>query len=127
LANTFWSIGALASNDVLVGQRYEVVGGLYAYGVALDLDTKQLAVISLAPLNLRGSEILSKQSVPKGSILTIVGRGPKRFLQFLYPDEYIVRLSGFDAPAGVPVVIDLSGGIEGKSTPLNPRIFKPIL
>jgi hypothetical protein len=126
LASAFWSVAARGNDDLRIGQRYEIVGELYAYGVADDLNSRQLSVISLVPLRLSGPEIISRKLVPKGSILTIVDRGPKRFLSFLYPDEYIVRVTGLDAPAGTPIVIDLSRGIEGKSTPLNPEIFKPL-
>jgi hypothetical protein len=114
------------NSDLRAGQKYEIVGELYAHGVADDLNSRQLSVISLVPLRLSGPEIISRALVPKGSILTIVDRGPKRFFSFLYPDEYIVRVAGLDAPAGIPVVIDLSRGIEGRSTPLNPEIFKPL-
>jgi hypothetical protein len=100
------------------------LGKLYAYGVAEDIDTGQLSVISLKSLNLSGVEIISRQLIPKGSIMTIVGRGPKRFLEILYSDRYIVRVEGLDAPAGIPVVITVSCGNQGQSTALNPAIFK---
>lgn len=125
LASIFWSIAVRGSDDLRIGQRYEIVGELYAYGVADDLNSKQLSLISLVPLKLSGPEIISQRLVPPGSILTIVDRGPRRFLAFLYPDRYIVQVTGLDAPRGVPVVIDLSRGIQGKSTSLNPEIFKP--
>ena len=124
IASTFLSVAAHGADDQLIGQRFEIVGELYAHGVAHDLNARQLSVISLVPLRISGSEILSRQLVLKGSILTIVDRRPKRFFSFLYPDEYFVRVDGLDAPAGIPVVMGLSRGIEGKSTPLNPAIFK---
>ena len=117
---------ALANDDLRIGQRYEIVGQLHAYGVADDLNSRQLSWIALSPLNLSGPEILSKQSVPAGSILSIIDRPPKRFLEFLYADRYAVRIAGFDAPAGIQLRLELCCGIQGKSAPLNPRIFKPI-
>lgn len=126
LTTACWSIAVRAGDDLRVGQRFEIVGELYAHGVAHNLDSRQLSVISLVPLRLSGSEILSRQLVPKGSVLTIVDQRPKRFLSFLYPDEYVVRVTGIDAPAGIPLVMTLSRGIEGKSTALNPAIFKPL-
>jgi hypothetical protein len=126
LASTFWSIAARGSDDLRIGQRYQIVGQLYAYGVADDLNSRQLSLISLVPLKLSGPEIISQQLIPQGSILTIVDRGPRKFLAFLYPDRYIVQVTGVDTPRGIPVVIDLSRGIQGKSTPLNPEIFKPL-
>lgn len=126
LARTFSSIAALGSDDLRIGQRYEIVGELYAYGVANNLNTRQLSVIGLETLHLSGPEIISKQPVPKGSILTIVDKGATRFPSSLYPDRYIVQVTGLDAPTGIPVVIDLCCGIRGKSTPLTPATFKPI-
>jgi hypothetical protein len=126
LASTFWGIAALAKDDLRIGQRYEIVGQIYAYGIADDLNSRQLSWIDLSPLNLSGPEIISKQSVPAGSILTIIDRPPKRFLEFLYSDGYVVRISSFDAPAGIQLRFELCCGIQGNSTPLNPGIFKPV-
>jgi hypothetical protein len=126
LTIAFWSIAALGNDDLRAGKRYQILGKLYAYGVADNLNTRQLSVISLNPLNLSGPEIISRQLIPKGSILTIVDRGPKRFLEFLYSDRYIVRVDGLDAPVGIPVVITICCGNQGQSTVLNPAIFKPL-
>ncbi len=118
---------AAAGNDeALIGQQYEIVGELYALSVADDLNSRVVSFIELVPLRLRGTEIITRQVVPTGSILTIVEKAPKRFLAFLYPDRYIVRVNTIEAPAGILIVIDLSRGIEGKSTALNPLIFKPL-
>jgi hypothetical protein len=117
---------AAGNDDVRIGQKYEIVGELYAHSVADDLNSRVVSFIDLVPLRLRGPEIISRQLVPIGSILTIVEKAPKRLFAFLYPDEYIVRVNTIDAPAGIPIVIDLSRGIEGKSTALNPLIFNPL-
>lgn len=117
---------ATGNDEAMIGQQYEIVGELYAYSVADDLNTRVVSIITLVPLRLTGPEIISRQVIPAGSILTIVEKAPKRLLAFLYPDRYIVRVNTVDAPAGIPIVIDLSRGIEGKSTVLNPLIFKPL-
>ena len=117
---------AAGNDDALIGQKYEIVGELYALSVADDLNSRVVSIIILEPLRLKGPEIISSQLVPTGSILTIVEKAPKRLFAFLYPDRYIVRVNTIDAPAGIPIVIDLSRGIEGKSTALNPLIFKPL-
>lgn len=114
------------NDDVRIGQKYEIVGELYAYSVAHDLNSRVVSIIILELLRLTGPEIISRQLVPTGSILTIVEEAPKRLFAFLYPDRYIVRVNTIDAPAGIAIVIDLSRGIEGKSTALNPLIFKPL-
>jgi hypothetical protein len=117
---------AAGNDDAIIGQKYEVAGELYALSVADDLNSRLVSIIILEPRRLRGPEIISSQLVPTGSILTIVEKAPKRLFAFLYPDRYIVRANTIDPPAGIPIVIDLSRGIEGKSTALNPLIFKPL-
>jgi hypothetical protein len=117
---------AAGNDDAMIGQKYEIVGELYAHSVAHDLNSRVVSIISLVPLRLRGSEIIARQLVPIGSILTIVEKAPKRFFAFLYPDRYIVRVNTIDALPGIPIVIELHRGIEGKSTALNPLIFKPL-
>jgi hypothetical protein len=119
-------MGFANSSDLTVGQRYEIVGELYAFGVATNLDTRQLSSISLVPLRLSGPEILWQRAIPKGSTLAIVGKAAARWPGFLHPDRYFVRLTGVDVPVGIPVMIDLMRGIEGTSTALNPSIFKPL-
>ena len=109
-----------------VGQRYEVVGTLYAHSVKDDPRSKEISIISVVPLRLRGPEIVSHQLIPMGSILTIMTKAPKKVFGFLYPDRYVVQISGIDGPLGVPVIIDLSRGIEGRSNTLNPEIFKAL-
>lgn len=116
--------GAPGSNDLLTGQKYQIVGQLYAHNVSDDLKSRTVSTVTLVPLRLTGPEIISRKLVPKGSVLTIVGKAPKKAFAFLYPDRYIVSINTVDAPTGVPVVIDLSRGIEGKSTVLNPQIFQ---
>lgn len=117
---------APGDHDLRIGQKYEIVGTLYAHSVSDDLQARKVSFISLVPLRLSGPEILSRQRVPMGSVLTIIARAPKKTFAFLYPDRYVVRVDTINAPVGTPVVIGLSRGIEGKSTALNPLIFKPL-
>lgn len=108
------------------GERYEVIGPLYAYGIAHDLRTRAVSIVALESLQLSGPEIVSRQVVPLGSTLTIVEAAERKLFSFLYPPRYIVRISGVEVPAEVPVVIDLSRGVEGSTTPLNTKIFKAL-
>lgn len=128
LTATLSSHGHASSGDaeLRAGQRCEVVGPLYAHGVTDDLGSKKISLVSVVPLRLSGPEIVFRRVVPIGSLLTIVGEAPRKPLQFLYPARYIAQISELDAPAGVPVVIDLSRGIEGKPNMLNPEIFRPL-
>lgn len=124
--STFWSIAALGNDDLRAGQRYEIIGTLYAYSVAENLNTRQLSLIGLSPLGLSGPEMLSRQLIPKNGVLTIIDKVPKGFFEFLASDRYLVRVTGFDAPTGIPVMLQVCCGNEGKSTALNPEIFKPL-
>ncbi len=116
-------------SDLQSGQKFEIVGELYALGVTNDPRSRKLSIIGLDRFRLRGPEIISVQLVPVGSILTIVGKEPQKraFFIFPYPVQYVVHINTIDAPAGIPIKITLEAGIEGKSTPLNPLIFKPLL
>ena len=121
---------APGDSDLQSGQKFEIVGELYAYGIIDNSRPAKLLNITLNPLHHSGPEIISKQPVPIGSIVTIVNKEPKRaraYFIFSYPVQYIIQIDSINAPAGIPVVIGLFRGIEGKSTPLNPLIFKPLL
>jgi hypothetical protein len=122
----FETSAASENKDLQIGQKYEIVGKLYVHSVSDDLNSRKVSIISLVPLRLSGPEIISRQLVPTGSVLTVVDKAPKKVFAFLYPDRYIVRVNTIKPPVGIPVVIDLSRGIEGKSTALNPLIFKPL-
>ena len=130
LFSPFVSGAAPGDSDLQSGQKFEIVGELYAFGVTDDPRSRKLSIISVVPLRLRGPEIISSQLVPIGSIVTIVNKEPKRaraYFIFSYPVQYIIQVDSINAPAGIPVVIGLFRGIEGKSTALNPLIFKPLL
>ncbi|HWI82076.1 hypothetical protein [Ramlibacter sp.] len=123
------SSGGLTSSGELglqEGQRFEIIGTLYAHGVRDDLGSSEISIISVVPLRLSGPEIVFRKLIPVGSTMTIVGKAPKKLFHFLYPDRYIVQISALDAPTDVPIVIDLSRGIEGKPKTLNPAIFKAL-
>lgn len=78
--------------DPLTGCAFEVIGELYAYEVAKDLNNRKADLISIVPLRLSGPEILSSRLVSLGSRLSVAAREPKRWPTFLYPDRYVVRL-----------------------------------
>jgi hypothetical protein len=126
LASLSWSKVALASDALQKGQRFEIVGDLYAYGVAHNLNTKELSTIRLEALQISGPEVISRQSVLIGSIMTVIEREPRKFLRFLYPDRYLVQVTGLQVPPGIPVVIALCCGIKGKTIPLRSEFFRPL-
>jgi hypothetical protein len=113
-------------NELRAGEKYEIVGTLYAHGVAHDLDKRTVSIVVLEKLRLSGPEVVWRRVVPVGSTLTIVERAPKKLFIFFAAPRYIVRISGIEMPPDVPIVIDLSRGVEGSMTPLNPQIFKPL-
>lgn len=114
------------SSNLVPGEVFEVVGELYALWVATDLNARKPEIIAIVPLRLRGPEILSVQSLPRGSRIEIVRKMDSRWPAFLYPDRYLVVSRSIDNAAGLPVVLDLAQGNEGTSTPLNPEIYRPL-
>lgn len=116
---------AIGGNGLGIGQKFEIIGNLYAYGVRDDLNSDEISVISLVPLQLSGPEIKWQRTIPRGSIMTIASKDPRRFPSFLYPERYIVRLDTITPNSNVPLVIDLYRGNEGTTTVLNPSIFRP--
>lgn len=108
------------------GEVFEVIGELYAYWVAKDMDARKPEIIDIEPLRLSGSEILSVQLLPRGSRIEIVRKMESRSPAFLYPERYLVVSPSIDNPAGLPIVLDIARGNEGTATPLNPKIYRPL-
>lgn len=119
-------LGKAMSNGLAPGETFEVVGELYAIWVTSDLNTRKPEIIAIVPLRLRGPEILSVHTLPRGSMIKIVRKAENRWPAFLYPDRYLVASSSIDNVAGLPVVLDLAQGNEGTATRLNPEIYRPL-
>jgi hypothetical protein len=81
------------NNGIRIGQKYEIVGELYVHSVSDDLNSRKVSIITLEQLLLSGPEIISRQLVPTGSVLTVVDKAPKKVFAFFYPDRYIVRVN----------------------------------
>lgn len=114
------------ANELNPEEQFEVVGELYAIWVATDLNTRKPDIIAVVPLRLRGPEILLVHPIPRGARIKILRKAGSRFPSFLYPDRYLVTSPSIDNAVGLPVVLDLAQGNEGTSTPLNPKIFRPL-
>jgi hypothetical protein len=115
---------AKACEEVKVGDRYEVVGTLYAHGVYLDLNVRQLSIIILGPVRARGPEVAFEREIPKGTVITISGNSDRR--SPFGSNRYFVELSPTELPSDVNIVLELHRGNEGESTPLNPQIFRKV-
>lgn len=109
-----------------IGSEFEVVGDLYAHEVAMDLNARKPDYVVLVPLRLSGPEILSRQLVPLGSRVRVLAMRIAKWPSFLYSEKYLVEVSSLPKQANLPIVLGLSRGNEGSSTPLNPLIYKPI-
>lgn len=114
------------ANDLVPGEKYEVVGELYALWVATDLNTRKPGVIAIVPLRLRGPEILSVYELPRGSTIKILRKAQPRWPAVLYPDRYLVESNAIDVATDLPVVLDLAQGNEGTTTALNPSIYRSL-
>ena len=82
-----WSGPPGGLHELQAGQKFEIIGELHAHAVRDDFTSSAVAVVTLVPLRLSGPEIISRQQVPYGSVMTVLGRAPKRFLAFLYADR----------------------------------------
>jgi hypothetical protein len=110
------------STELLPGCEFEVMGELYAYEVAKNLNNRKADLITIVPLRLSGPEILSSRVVPLGSRLKVIARDRDRWPSFLYPVSYFVQLDTLRSD--LPIFLGLSRGNEGQTTPLNPTIYK---
>lgn len=68
-----------------IGSEFEVIGAVYAYEVALNLNKRRPEVIAIVPLMLSGPEILSKRLIRRGSRIRIVAKDEGAWLSFLLP------------------------------------------
>lgn len=111
---------------IAIGSEFKVVGTLYWHDVALNLNKRTVDLIELLPLRLSGAAVLARHLVPLGSRIQFLSLAPQRWPSFLYAPQYHVQVDRLSAPTGVPVVLALSRGNEGSSTPLNPEIYRPL-
>ena len=114
------------ATSLRIGSEFEVVGALYAHEVATNLNARKTDFMVLVPLRLSGPEILSRQLVPLGSRVRVLAKTTEKWPSFLYPEKYLVEVSSIPKQINLSIVLGLSRGNEGSSTPLNPSIYKPI-
>jgi len=115
-----------ASERLLPGSRYKIIGPVYLSGIYLKLNNRQLnkqtAVGSLTAVQFSGPEVGFQCKVPVGTIMTIIGPAPKRFPLFFLANQYFIRLDP-DLSRGLDVELELNRGIEGSLDGLNPELF----
>lgn len=109
-----------------VGDRFEIVGELYAHGVALNLDSPSVGMISLVPLRLAGSEILWRERVPAGSIMRVLTVRPSGNILGVSERDYLVEIDTISNPTCAPIRLRLTRGVQGSSSTLNPSIFSEL-
>jgi hypothetical protein len=114
------------ATSLRIGTEYEVVGELYAHEVAADLNARKADFVVLVPLRLSGPEILSRQLVSPGSRVRVLEKTATTWPSVFVPEKYLVEVSTLPKQKAVPIILGLSRGNEGVSTPLNPLIYKPI-
>lgn len=109
------------------GDRYIIVGNIYAIVVYRDLNdrrlNRQLSWVSLVPFRISGPEVALTRTVPLGAVLTVLGPAPKRAPLPFLANRYFVRLESVDLPAELDVILQLNRGIEGNLDGLNPALF----
>jgi hypothetical protein len=112
--------------ELLLGSQFEIVGDLYAHEIAGNLNKRKVDWISILPLQLSGAEVLSRRLILVGSKLRVLSKRPRRWPTFLYAQDYVVEIDSITPPNGSPILLSQTRGNEGRTTALNPAIFKPL-
>lgn len=117
---------AAGGNQIAPGDRYEIVGPLFAYGVRDDLGKKAISTVNLHTLNFTGPEIVWRRAVPEGTTMTIVASAPSPipWLSFLFHDRYFVSLEKFALDVDVPIIVEVYGAVADGNAGLNPKFFR---
>lgn len=86
--------------------------------------SKETAEAFLAP-NLRAQKSYTafQSEVPRGTIMTIIGKAPKPWYLYFQGEMYFVKLDP-DLSQGLDIIIQLDRGIEGNLDGLNSEIFE---
>lgn len=109
-----------------VGDRYEILKPLHAYGIRRHSGAPVGYILLTPPPGIQGSEIGFDVPVTPGSTIEIL----KVIKTNRWPDPDItlmVRLKGALLPVDRPIHVDLFRGNEGKGgVPLNPAIYRKL-
>jgi len=110
----------------LIGERFEIIGPVYAYGIRHHSGAPVEYVTLLPPPGIGGYEVGFEAPLATGSVLTIA-KVVKTNLVFDNGLAFIVTLEGTTLPAAVPVRVELNRGNEGNgSAELNPDIYRRV-
>lgn len=108
----------------LIGNRYEILKPLHAYGIRRHSDAPVQYIVLMPPPGVEGSEIGFDVAVKPGATFEIL----KVTKTNRWPDANItlvVRLDGAPLPVDKPIHVDLFRGNEGQGTVLlNPAIYR---
>lgn len=109
-----------------VGERYEVVGAVDAYGIRHHSKAPVDYVTLIPPPGIAGSEVGFRIRIEPGSTITV--RKVLKSNRWPDPDMTLeVQLTGTRMPVQTVVTIDLFRGNEGDGVvQLNPRIYRRI-
>lgn len=109
-----------------VGERYEVVGAVDAYGIRHHSKAPVDYVTLIPPPGIAGSEVGFRIRIEPGSTITV--RKVLKSNRWPDPDMTLeVQLTGTRLPVQTVVTIDLFRGNEGDGVvQLNPRIYRRI-
>jgi hypothetical protein len=110
----------------LVGEEYEIVGTVIAYGLREHSAAPVDYVTLIPPPGIGGSQVGFRISVQPGSRVVV----QRVFKTNRWPDpdmSYDVVLKGMPLPTDAPVRIDLFRGNEGKNpSELNPNLYRKL-
>ena len=110
----------------LLGEEYEVIGPIEAYGIRQHSSAPVDYVTLIPPPGIAGSYVGFRVSLQSGSTVVI----QRVYDTNRWPDpdmSYDVILTGTLLPTSAPVRIDLFRGNEGKDpSRLNPRLYRRV-
>jgi hypothetical protein len=106
------------------GQCFEVIGPVFAYGVAENLNSRLLSSVSITPFRLSGPEIVSSREIPIGTVLRILRRSNNRGFGALSTEGYEVELNPALLGMAASTVVLLSQGNQGSVSPLNSSMYR---
>jgi hypothetical protein len=127
LIGTIFCGPGYASEKPRPGNQYKIVQPVFLIAAYNSLNDRQVgketarAYLSSKP-NAKRAWMAFQCEVPVGTIMTIIGPGPKVWYLPFSAYRYFVRLDP-DLSRGLDVELELNRGIEGSLDGLNPELF----
>ncbi len=123
-----WMPCAVFAEGPKAGDKYKIIKPIHLRGEYIGKKEKVInkktvmAHLSSTKLAKRRFTIFQTE-VPKGTVMTIIGKAPKPWYLYFQGEKYFVKLAP-DLSRGLDVKISLGTGLEGDLDGLNPEFFE---